>query len=67
LNNFLTLLQPIQNIISKTTMKQMSQIITAMITRILPQKPDDNLVSRPFYKVATLGRIHTAKTPVPSG
>ena len=35
--------------------------------KILPQKPDDNLVSQLFQKVAALGRIHPAKTPVPSG
>jgi putative transposase len=34
--------------------------------KILPQKPDDNLVSQLFQKVAALGRIHPAKTPVPS-
>lgn len=35
--------------------------------QMLPQKPDDNLVSQLFYKVAALGRIHPAKMPVPSG
>jgi hypothetical protein len=35
--------------------------------QMLPQKPDDNLVSQLFHKVAALGRIHPAKTPVPSG
>jgi len=34
---------------------------------MLPQKPDDNLVSQLFQKVAALGRIHPAKKPVPSG
>jgi putative transposase len=34
--------------------------------KILPQKPDNNLVSQLFQKVAALGRIHPAKTPVPS-
>jgi len=34
--------------------------------KILPQKPDDNLVSQLFQKVAALGRIHPAKTPVTS-
>ena len=35
--------------------------------QMLPQKPDDNLVSQLFQKVATLGRIHPIKTPVSSG
>ena len=35
--------------------------------KILPQKPDDNLVSELFHKVAALGRIHPAKLTVPSG
>ena len=35
--------------------------------KMLPQKPDDDLVSQLFYKVAALGRIHPAKMPVPSG
>jgi len=34
---------------------------------ILPQKPDDNLVSQLFQKVAALGRIHPAKSLAPSG
>jgi putative transposase len=35
--------------------------------KILPQKPEDNLVVQLFQKVAALGCIHTAKMPVPSG
>ena len=35
--------------------------------KMLPQKPDDNLVSQLFHKVAALGRIHPAKMPIPSG
>jgi len=35
--------------------------------QMLPQKPDSNLVAQLFHKVAALGRIHPAKTPVPSG
>jgi len=35
--------------------------------KMLPQKPDDDLVFQLFHKVAALGRIHPAKTPVPSG
>ncbi|RPI66312.1 MAG: transposase [Geobacteraceae bacterium] len=35
--------------------------------QMLPQKPDDNLVSQLFQKVAALGRIHPANQPVPSG
>jgi putative transposase len=35
--------------------------------QMLPQKPDDNLVIQLFSKVASLGRIHPAKLPVPSG
>ena len=35
--------------------------------KILPQKPDENLVFQLFHKVAALGRIHPAKEPVPSG
>jgi putative transposase len=35
--------------------------------KILPQKPDDNLVAQLFHKVTALGRIHPAKMPVPSG
>jgi len=35
--------------------------------QMLPQKPDDNLVSQLFHKVAALGRIHPAKEPVSSG
>jgi hypothetical protein len=34
---------------------------------MLPQKPDDDLVFQLFHKVAALGRIHPAKTPVSSG
>ena len=34
--------------------------------KMLPQKPDDNLVSQLFCKVAALGRIHPAKQPVSS-
>jgi putative transposase len=35
--------------------------------QMLPQKPDDNLVSQLFHKVAALGRIHPVKTSVSSG
>ena len=35
--------------------------------QMLPQKPDDYLVSQLFHKVAALGRIHTVKMPVPPG
>jgi hypothetical protein len=35
--------------------------------KMLPQKPDGNLVAQLFHKVAALGRIHPAKTPVLSG
>lgn len=35
--------------------------------QMLPQKPDVNLVSQLFHKVAALGRIHPVKVPVPSG
>ena len=35
--------------------------------KILPQKPDGNLVAQLFHKVAALGRIHPAKMPVSSG
>jgi hypothetical protein len=35
--------------------------------KMLPQKPDGNLVAQLFHKVAALGRIHPAKLPVPSG
>ena len=35
--------------------------------QMLPQKPDDNLVSQLFHKVAALGRIHPVKEPVSSG
>lgn len=34
--------------------------------QMLPQKPDDNLVSQLFHKVAALGRIHPAILPVSS-
>ena len=34
---------------------------------LFPQKPDDNLVSQLFHKVAALGRIHPVKKPVSSG
>jgi hypothetical protein len=34
---------------------------------MLPQKPDDNLVSQLFHKVAALGRIHPVKVPVSPG
>ena len=35
--------------------------------KILPQIPDENLVSQLFQKVTALGRIHPAKLPVFSG
>jgi putative transposase len=35
--------------------------------KMLPQKPDDNLVAQLFHKVAALGRIHPAVMPVSSG
>lgn len=35
--------------------------------KMLPQKPDDNLVAQLFHKVAALGRIHPVKVPVSSG
>jgi putative transposase len=35
--------------------------------QMLPQKPDDNLVSQLFHKVAALGRIHPVRVPVSSG
>jgi DDE superfamily endonuclease len=35
--------------------------------QMLPQKPDVNLVSQLFHKVAALGRIHPVKVPVSSG
>lgn len=31
---------------------------------MLPQKPDENLVSQLFHKVAALGRIHPDNPPV---
>jgi putative transposase len=34
--------------------------------KILPQEPDDNLVSQLFQKVTALGRIHPCKVPVSS-
>jgi putative transposase len=34
--------------------------------QMLPQKPDDHLVSQLFLKVAALGRIHPANQPVSS-
>jgi len=34
---------------------------------MLPQKPDDNLVSQLFLKVAALGCIHPVKVPSSSG
>jgi putative transposase len=37
------------------------------LLKILPQKPDDILVAQLFRNVATLGSIHVAKAPVPSG
>lgn len=35
--------------------------------KMLPRKPDNDLVVQLFQKVAALGRIHTAIMPVPSG
>jgi len=35
--------------------------------KIFPQKPDADLVSQLFHKVAALGRIHPAKMPILSG
>ena len=35
--------------------------------KMLPQKPDGNLVAQLFHKVAALGRIHPSKMPVCSG
>jgi putative transposase len=35
--------------------------------QLLPQKPDEHLVSQLFHKVAALGRIHPLKVPVSSG
>ena len=35
--------------------------------KMLPQKPDNDLVFQLFHKVAALGRIHPAKMPVSSG
>lgn len=35
--------------------------------QMLPQKPDDYLVSQLFHKVTALGRIHPVKEPVSSG
>ena len=35
--------------------------------KMLPQKPDDDLVFQLFHKVAALGRIHPANSPVSSG
>jgi hypothetical protein len=35
--------------------------------QMLPQKPDENLVSQLFHKVAALGRIHPVKVPVSPG
>jgi putative transposase len=37
------------------------------LLKILPQKPDAILIAQLFRCVATLGSIHIAKTPVPSG
>jgi putative transposase len=37
------------------------------IIKMLPQKPDGNLVAQLFQKVAALGRIHPAKMPVLTG
>jgi hypothetical protein len=35
--------------------------------KLLPQKPDDNLVPQLFHKVAALGRIHPVNLPVQPG
>jgi len=35
--------------------------------QMLPQKPEDNLVSQLFYKLTALGCIHSVKEPVSSG
>jgi IS4 transposase len=35
--------------------------------KMLPQKPDGNLVAQLFFNAAALGCIHPAKMPVPSG
>lgn len=35
--------------------------------QMLPQKPDEDLVSQLFQKVAALGRIHSVKLPVSPG
>ena len=35
--------------------------------KMLPQKPDVNLITQLFLKVAALGRVHPAKLPVSSG
>jgi putative transposase len=35
--------------------------------QMLPQKPDDNLVSQLFHKVAALGRIHPVNLPTQPG
>ena len=37
------------------------------IIKILPNLPDDNLISQLFQKVTALGRIHPPKSPVFSG
>jgi len=34
---------------------------------MLPKKPDDILLAQLFRNVASLGSIHVAKSPVPSG
>jgi hypothetical protein len=37
------------------------------IKEMLLQKPDSNFIAQLFHKMAALGRIYPAKTPIPSG
>ena len=37
------------------------------LLKMLPKKPDDILLAQLFRNVASLGSIHVAKSPVPSG
>ena len=37
------------------------------LIKMLPQKPDAIFVSQLFQRIATLGSIHAAKSPVSSG
>jgi hypothetical protein len=64
--DIVALLQPIEDSLSKATLRHL-HLPGAALTRGFPsKKPDDILVAQLFRNAATLGSLHITKAPVSS-